>query len=260
MLNIDGLSDVLEVANQAGIHIDYVETNSSWFIDEDSAIGILKKLRNRGLNTLLISISPFHTERIPFYKVKGVLTACRKAGISIFPWIEEFYYEIDRLDDHKTHSLEEFTELFGEDYLKNIPLRYWIHFGGRALKTYAKYLPLKPLEEILISNDRCIELTDTSHFHIDLFGNYIPGLCSGLAIHTEDLHDELNKETYPVINLLYEKGIKGFHDMAVSDYSFKHNDSYLSKCHLCFDIRRYLVLQKGIKSSELEPVDFYSQV
>ncbi|MBW2707116.1 MAG: hypothetical protein JRD84_12515, partial [Deltaproteobacteria bacterium] len=34
--------------------------------------------------------------------------------------------------------------------------------------------------------------------HIDLFGNYIPGLCSGLAIAIGDLGRPLSNETYPL--------------------------------------------------------------
>ena len=59
------------------MHIDYVETNSSWYRDPDTAIELLDRLKRKGLHTLLISMSPFHNEYIPFAKVKGVMVAAQ---------------------------------------------------------------------------------------------------------------------------------------------------------------------------------------
>ena len=66
LLKTDGVASVLEVANQVGVHIDYVETNSSWYRNYDAACAVLEELSDRGLSTLLISISPFHNEHIRF--------------------------------------------------------------------------------------------------------------------------------------------------------------------------------------------------
>ena len=61
--------------------------------------------------------------------------------------------------------------------------------GGRALKTLRPYLAKKSAEQILNDNagNCAAELADTGHFHLDLFGDYIPGLCSGLALDRDDL-------------------------------------------------------------------------
>ncbi len=176
-LDMDGLRMVLRVAAETEMRIEYVETNSSWYGDVDSAVQTLTSLRAVGLSTLLISISPFHNEFIPFHKVKGVIEACRKTGISAFPWISDFYPEIDSLDDSRTHKIREYEEFFGKGYLKNLPSRYWIHLGGRALSTFSSVFRRRPAHLILSSaRGGCGELTDVSHFHFDLFGNYIPGL------------------------------------------------------------------------------------
>jgi hypothetical protein len=103
----------------------------------------------------------------------------------------------------------------------------------------------------------CSELLDVSHFHIDLFGNYIPGLCSGLAIRYEDLGERLSKEEYPFLTTLYHNGIEGFLHLARSDYGFKPSREYLSKCDLCFDIRYYLTMEVGVDSKELQPRGYY---
>ena len=104
-LNLAGLQMVVETVHSLRVNIEYVETNSSWFKERESAIETLSSLRERGLSTLLISMSPFHNEHIPFYKVKGVIEACREANISVFPWISEFYPEIAAFDDRTTHTV-----------------------------------------------------------------------------------------------------------------------------------------------------------
>ncbi|MFC1884126.1 radical SAM protein [Thermodesulfobacteriota bacterium] len=257
-LNLDGLKIVLGVAERLGLNIEYVETNSSWYQDKRSACKTLLSLKKRGLSTLLISMSPFHNEYIPFYKVKGVLEACREAGVSPFPWMPGLYHEIDFFNEKSTHSLSEYTNRYGEDYLKGLPSRYWIHLGGRALQTFSKVLSLSPLENIINSNAKgCSELLNVSHFHIDLFGNYIPGLCSGLSINCKDIGVEIPEKEYPFLTTLYFEGIEGFLDIASRELGFRAVDAYLSKCHLCFDIRKYLTLERETESSELQPKGIY---
>ena len=45
--------------------------------------------------------------------------------------------------------------------------------------------------------------------------------------------------------------------LAVNEYGFEPSKEYLSKCHLCFEIRRFLALEKGVESRELQPRGFY---
>ncbi len=206
-------------------------------------------------------MSPFHNEHIPFDRVKGVMEACKETGINIFPWISEFYPEIDAFDDSTTHTLSEYEEKYGENYLSRIPSRYWIHFGGRALKTFAEVYGTKNYRDIISANrEGCRELLDVSHFHLDLYGYYIPGLCSGLAIRCDDLGSNLSAEDYPFLTALYGEGIAGLFGIATTKYGFKPSRDYLSKCDLCFEIRRYLVIEKDLESKELQPRGIYENV
>ena len=259
MLNIPGLLDVLDIAKSNGIYIDYVETNSSWYSDHDSCCRILEKLPRQGVSTLLVSISPFHNEFIPFYKVKGVIQACRSTGIQVFPWISDFYSEIDQLDDSQKHAMQEYAELFGPNYEKQLLNRYWISPGGRALDLLRSHKPSYTVDEILAANPMgCSELTDVSHFHIDLYNNYIPGLCTGLAIHREDLGKPLLPQEYPFLNILYNKGIQAFFKYAQENTGFTPGkDTYINKCELCFEIRSCFINAKNITSKELQPVQHY---
>ena len=255
-LNPDGLINVIRIAGEEGVQIDYVETNSSWYKDPVQAGKLLTSLVNAGCSTLLISISPYHNEFIPFKKVKGVLSACRKVGMNVFPWVQEFAPDIEQVSPEITHSLDEYEQLLGPGYIAGIPGHYWVSFRGRALHTYRPYMEKMSLEAVTASS-RCRELFDTTHFHIDLHGNYIPGLCSGLSVSCKDLGRPLKDEKYPYLSRLIRLGIRGLYQYARETKGFTARDFYVSKCELCQEIRTFLVCIKGIESPDLMPIEFY---
>jgi hypothetical protein len=262
LLRPDKLGAVFEIASKIGISVEYVETNSSWFQDIESAAALLARLRQKGLQTLLVSISPFHNEQIPFSRVQGVIEAAKQAGVGIFPWITDFISDLSQFDTAKSHSLDEYRQVYGDNYLMQILQRYWIHLGGRALETFRPWLGKKTFQHILDENPGgcATELTDTSHFHIDLFGNYIPGLCAGLAIWKDDLGTPLSMEKYPILLNLYQNGIGGFFEFARQNYGFSpQKTNYINKCDLCTEIRTHLITKDYNESMELNPAEFYTQ-
>jgi hypothetical protein len=258
-LNMNRLKMTVETCKSANIGIDYIETNSSWYKNMDSACKILSSLKKRGLSRLLVSMSPFHNEYIPFFKVKGVIDACNAVGIRVFPWISDFYSEIDAFEDRTTHTLDEYENKYGPNYLIKLPSRYWIHPGGRALKTYCSIFELLPYEQLSSNQRGCKELMDVSHFHFDLFGNYIPGLCSGLALDFSDLGRAVLSEKYPFLTILFQEGVIGLLEFVSNEHGFSPKKGYISKCHLCFEIRRYLVMERSIKAKEFQPHGFYEE-
>jgi hypothetical protein len=260
LLRPEELSAVLSAARRAGVSIDYVETGSSWFRDPESAEALLADLRLIGLHTLLVSISPFHNEHIPFARTRGVMEAARRAGVRIFPWVAEFIPDLSAFDVTRPHPLAEFEERFGKDYLRGIPGRYWIHMGGRALETFRPVLRTKTPEHILREspNGCSRELSDTSHFHLDLFGNYVPGLCSGLAVARDDLGKALAEDKYPLLTLLNARGIRGLMEFGAREYGFEpRRAGYINKCDLCTEIRLFLSRGGFDRSRELSPPEFY---
>ena len=260
LLRPEKLGTVLDIASENKVTIEYVETNSSWFKDMDSAIALLSRLRLKGLKTLLVSISPFHNEQIPFSRVLGVIEAARQAGVSVFPWVTDFISDLSRFDPATTHDLDEYRQVYGDNYLRQILQRYWIHLGGRALVTFRPLLAKKTWQQILAENAAgcAAELTDTSHFHIDLFGNYIPGLCSGLAVFRDDLGIPLSKGRYPILLDLFNNGIQGLFELATDNFDFSpQRDNYINKCDLCTEIRTHLVINDYNNSNELKPGEFY---
>jgi hypothetical protein len=125
------------------------------------------------------------------------------------------------------------------------------------------------VDRILQSNHGpCNELFDTSHFHIDVYGNYIPGLCTGLSLDHEDLGKPVDPERYPFLYALMTGGIGALLAIAEEQYGFRHendsstasevNDSYVSKCGLCYRIRRFLVVDRNVESPDLQPKQYYT--
>ncbi len=225
---------VARVCQELGLGIDYIETNASWFVSMDQSVSVLEQLLQAGVGTLLVSISPFHNEFIPFEKTKGVLAACRKTGMGIFPWVMEFYGDLDVFESGSPHGLREYEEKFGSDYLARTLNRYWVHFGGRALKTFRPLLQAKSLPEILLQAKPCMELEQTSHFHFDPNGDYIPGLCSHLRISRVDATSPITARDTEWINILYSVGIAGCIQKVSPELRDElHKRSYVSKCDLC---------------------------
>ena len=254
---------IVEAAARVGVGIDYVETNSAWYVDQKQAATVIKALLAVGVRTLLVSISPFHNARIPFARVTGVIDACRQTGMNVFPWVNAFVRDLSRLDATIPHAMAEFEAAFGRDYLRRIPDRYWIHLGGRALATFREVLPQRRLEAILTESPvSCARvLSDTSHFHIDLYGGYIPGLCAGLTVAMTDVGGPLPAGRYPLLDRLTASGIRGLFALASRAYGYQpRRSAYLNHCDLCTDIRHHLLRVDGPAFPELAPHGFYAEL
>ncbi|MBN1532897.1 MAG: radical SAM protein [Spirochaetes bacterium] len=257
LLDLGSLEAVLDAAAETGVGIDYLETNASWFGDPGEAADLLARLMDRGVRTLLVSISPFHNEHIPFARVKGLLRACEAAGMGVFPWVADFHGDLERFDDNTPHRLGEYALAMGEEYIREIPRRYWLHPGGRAIDFLEGIFGRVETRELLRLSAGCRELADTTHFHFDLYGNYIPGLCSGLSIAAGDIGAPLEEDRYPLITSLYREGVRGVCD-AARRHGFEPAPGYLNKCHLCNEARRFLAVAAGMESHELMPAGYYT--
>ncbi len=261
-LNADGLQEVLRAARDAEVGVQYVETNAAWHIDGTRTHALLRSLRGKGLNTLLVSISPFHNEHVPYDKTRQLMEACHAAGLSTFPWIVEFAADLRAMDTTRPHPLADYTAKFGSDYVPNLLHRYSLTLGGRAVETFAPFLDRMSAEDVIWRDaEACERLDGTYHFHVDLYGNYIPGLCAGLAIRLDDLGRPLDPEHYPILTRLHAGGIGRLYRWAMEEHGFRAaREGYVSACHLCQSIRQHLVHARGVSSHELQPSGFYEEL
>jgi len=260
LLKPDKILDVLGVAQRNNIGIEYIETNSSWYKDETSAKAVLRELKNHGVRTLLISIDPYHNEYIPFWKVKALIRTCSEAKMNVFPWLMEFWNEVDAMDDHSSHSLDEYARLFGQDYPVKLLNRYGLNLKGRAFMTYKPMMKRQAFDKILKESKPCKLLSGIYHFHVDLYGNFIPQSCPGLSIPLKELVNGADTDKYRIFNCLESAGIGSFVELAKKEYNYTPKAEYAGKCDLCYDIRNYLVLELGLDLPDLKPEGHYKYI
>jgi organic radical activating enzyme len=165
-LDIDGLYDVLRVAQSENMHIVYLETNSSWYKNHDQAVSIIKHLQKLGLDTLLLSVDPFHNEFIDFDKVKGVMRACDETDMGTFLWQRKYHKYIDDMGSGK-HTLSEYNKKYGDVFIENVVMSYGMSANGRAINLLSKFIEKRSLSDVL--SDSCPELAVADDFHIDLY-------------------------------------------------------------------------------------------
>jgi hypothetical protein len=258
LLHPDRLVEVLKCAAREGIAIDYIETNCSWHKDDARTRQTLKMLIDHGADTLMVSVDPFHNEYIPFARVRAVIEAAQRVGMRLFAWKMEFAPDILQMDENKRHSLDEYGRRFGQEYIADLPGRYGLTMNGRAIDTFAPMYASKPADEILARCRRpCQEMWQTSHFHIDLYGNYVFTSCVGMAVSCEDLGEDLDPSKYPHLQMLSDGGVHRLYEYAKEHFAFTPRNAYVNKCDLCQHLRKHLV-SCGVNSADLQPAEFYT--
>ena len=260
-LYFDHLADLMHRAKNLNLTpVNTIETNAFWATSIDKAHDVLRRMHAAGLTGLLVSASMFHNEFIPFARTQN----CIDAAVDVFGhggllvWTEQQRELVARLPDHdKTHTLEEFCRVIGIPAdSPQLPRLYGLTPGGRVPDALRHCYAAAPAQSF--RGDRCErELLSTTHFHIDHFGNLFTGLCAGIAPGDgENLHPPISEDTFPVFCQLCEEGPFGLMQMAADEFGYvPRDDGYISKCDLCFDIRR--TLRTTGTFPELRPANYY---
>lgn len=244
--------------SDSDIQLEHIVTNCSWYRNQKDTTNLLKELQANGMNRMVLKVGPFQNESIPLRKVQNVKQAAELLGINIVIWDSEFYPEVAAFDPSKKHSLKKYIKKYGEDYILRCAQRFNVTFTGRSFDAYKKHLPKVSTQELLNNKSLCcLQNLAKHHFHIDLEGNFIFPNTNGVSLNFEDLGQNISADKYPYINILRNEGINGIFKYVKSTYNFTPKDSYISKCHLCHDIRSFLVNAKNIDSPDLKPVEFY---
>jgi hypothetical protein len=92
-LHFDLLLEGTRIATELGIHA-YLETSGAWCLDENEGLERFQALRDAGLQSVLISCSPFHAERIPPVR----MLRAAHAAISVFGPHRVTVYQSQYLD------------------------------------------------------------------------------------------------------------------------------------------------------------------
>jgi hypothetical protein len=260
-LDLEGLIELVRRIVSAGLPLAYVETNAFWCSSREAARAGMRRLRDAGLRGLLVSVSMFHNEFVPFGSMRIAVEVAHEIfgpqGTLIY--LPHLYELLGRLPGDGKRSLEEFCRLTGlEAASPQIPRLYGVIPGGRAVRELRACYTARPARAYAGAScgDR---LLDTSHFHIDPDGDLFTGLCAGLSpAGADDLHPEITPTTHPVFFTLLSEGPHALMTLATRRHGYEERPSgYVSRCDLCLDIRRHLFQQGTYR--ELRPASFYEE-
>ena len=249
-LNFEGLLSLVRILTNAGVRVEYIETNAYWASDKERCKKYLKELLRAGADTLCISLDPFHAEYVPLELPVSLARSCQSAGFGYFLWQERYLPMMARLDRRKVHSRAEMEELISPGYILETAKSYGLHLGGRALSIEAEFSENKPVSAV-INNNPCRSLVSGGHFHVDMFGRYIPPGCTGIAIPLDEAVNGIPDGKYPVYEALLSGGIGALMEYATEKGFSADEKGYPSTCALCFNIRHWLC--EHAPSPELDP-------
>jgi len=258
-MNFTALCSTISALARHGVYIDYIETNAFWCKDEKLIRERLAKLKSLGVDTIMISVDPFHIEYVPLERALLLREMLVECGFDYFIWKEQYLRRLLKLGDlTKAYSHEELKAALGEEYIAETAAEYGLGMNGRALNIAKEIYPPRKVEEWLDSRP-CRALNDVCHCHLDLYGNVVPSGCPGIAAEARDfLTGNLDESKYPVIGRLAKGGLKSLYDYALEKGFTPAPEGYPTKCSLCYEIRKYL-LEKS-PSPDISPECFYSNI
>jgi len=254
-LNFDLLLKIVEMANGYGIPSTFVETNCFWCIDDKTTREKLEQLKKAGLHGILISVNPFILEQVPFERTERAARIGKEIfGKNVMIYQGFFCHQFKGFNIRGTLPFEEYLQKAGYESLYQIELLPM----GRAVYKLGNLYKKFPARQFFGESCR-EELTRNWHIHIDNYCNYMTGYCGGISLgDARDLDSlrEIVLDGKPILEALVTD-LKELYEFGVEEIGYMElSEGYISKCHLCLDIRKCLAKQTD-EFEELRPREFY---
>ncbi len=254
-LNFNLLLKLTEMIKDYKIPSTFVETNCFWCGNDKETREKLSQLKDAGLNGILISVNPFILEQVPYERTERAIKISKEIFRENVMIYQELYEQIFKMLKIK-------NTLFFEDFMRLAPdsLRYVELIPmGRATYELAFLYKKSPAKEFFGMSCKN-ELTRDWHVHVDNYCNYMTGYCGGISLgDARDLNPLLNDlklEEKPILQALFSD-LQDLYRIGVNQFGYEEIDKgYVSKCHLCIDIRRHIVQQTD-EFKELSPRQLY---
>jgi hypothetical protein len=247
----------VRIAHDLQIPSTFVETNGFWCVEDDGTRKNLTRLKHAGLHGMLVSVNPFILEQVPFERTERAI----KIGREIFhgnliAYQEFFHSQFERLGVRGALSFEEYMRRADpHSLLENVELLPM----GRAAYALSHLYRKHPAQQFLRESCR-EELTRGWHVHVDNYCNYMTGYCGGISLgdarDITSICQGIDLNEHPILNAL-ATDLKTLFELGVEAFNYKQRrEGYISKCHLCVDLRRHIA-QETDEFQELRPREFY---
>jgi hypothetical protein len=256
-LNFALLLKAVRLARELKIPSTFVETNCFWCAHDAVTQKRLQSLKEAGLQGILISVNPFYAEYVPFERTERCIRISHQVfgrNVMVYQW--EYYRRFRQWGLKDRISLADYRKLAGDEGLAG---RVEFFLMGRAVYQLGDLYPAYPPDRFF--QEPCAPpFLRNWHNHFDNYGNFMPGYCGGLSLgpwrELDRLVEEgIELEDHPILKFLIFGDMPGFFKFA-RDLGYQESRrGYVSKCHLCLDLRRYLVSRRDFK--ELRPSEFY---
>ena len=141
-LNSDLLLKAIEIAREFGITSTFVETNSFWCTDDRATIEKLTRLKDSGLNGIVISVNLFILEQGPYERrARAIRISRRVFKENVMVYQEIFCNQFEQLNIQSTLLFEEYLRRIGHSGLSLVEL---LTMGRAAYKLGHLYKNIPP--------------------------------------------------------------------------------------------------------------------
>jgi hypothetical protein len=258
-LNFDLLLKGVEIARKLDIPSTFVETNCYWCTNSEITRERLWLLKEKGLRGILISVNPFYLEYVPFEQTERAIRIAREVfGENVMIYQLEYYFRFKQLGIRDIITVDNYMDSDQGKWARDIEM----FITGRAAYNFQHVYKKYPAA-FFIKQFCHPPFIRSWHNHFDSYGNYLPGYCGGISLGNWPnintfITEGLDIGERPVLGYLIKRDFKGLLKFAKS-YGYQEPDEgYISKCHFCLDVRKYLVMQKDFE--ELQPREFYMDI
>jgi hypothetical protein len=219
-------------------------TNGVWGRDKERAEKLAKRLKNAGLNNLGISVDAFHLEYIPLEFPRNAAQASLAAGIEKVTWnvaVIESLGDANHYDMMTAHVLKELEPLGIEAHIHKVVA------AGRALQTIPQYFQKTRLDgpcegetpmENTLTNPQCLTIEPSGS--VDVCWHLSIGNARETPL--SRIISEYDWRRNPLIKTVVEEGPVGILERQKQLVGRFDKNEYISKCHLCVEVRKHLHL------------------
>lgn len=259
-INFDLLLKAVQIADEFEIPSTFVETNCFWCRSDTITREKLHLLKASGLRGILISVNPFYAEYVPFERTERCVKISREVfGPNVMVYQTQYYKLFKQMGIRKRIPLANYL---ARAQTKSLASEVELFLMGRAAVQLKDMYPAYRAHHFF--NQSCLPpFLRKWHNHLDNYGNIMPGYCGGISLgdwhQLDDLIEHgMDLDKRPVLRFLVAENMQGLFDFA-KDYGYSElKAGYISKCHLCLDLRKYLVRRNDFK--ELRPLEFYDHL